>query len=58
MGRLSTVPVMSVRCATELAVSVCIRFVISSCTGEMREKYLATTEAQTQDLCSYGACFK
>ena len=45
----------SARCA-ELAASACTKFVISSCTSETWERNLATTEARTSDLCSYGAC--
>ena len=41
-----TYSTMSVRCATELAVSVCTRFPICSCTGEGRQKTMAPTEAE------------
>ena len=41
-----TYSTMSVRCATELAVSVCTRSVICSCTGEGRQKNMAPTEAE------------
>ena len=37
---------VSVRCATELAVSVYTSVVICSCTGEGRQKNMAPTEAE------------
>ena len=41
-----TYSTMSVRCATELAVSACTRFAICSCTDEGRQTNMAATEAE------------
>ena len=51
-----TYSTMSVRCATELAVSVCTRFVICSCTGEGRQKNMAPTEAELWTYARMGLC--
>ena len=47
-----TYSTMSVRCATELAVSVCTRVVVCSCTGEGRQK----TEAEPWTYAQMGLC--
>ena len=50
-----TYSTMSVRCATELAVSVCTRVMVCSCTGEGRLKNMVATEAELcMDLCLNG----
>ena len=51
-----TYSTMSVRCATELAVSVCTRSVICSCTGEGRQKNMPPTEAEPWTYARMGLC--
>ena len=51
-----TYSTMSVRCATELAVSVCTGVVICSCTGEGRQKNMAPNEAELWTYARMGLC--
>ena len=51
-----TYSTMSVRCATELAVSVCTRVVICSCAGEGRQTNMAPTEAELWTYAQMGLC--
>ena len=51
-----TYSTMSVRCATELAVSACTRSVFLCCTGEGRQKNMASTEAEPWTYARMGLC--
>ena len=51
-----TYSTMSVRCATELAVSACTRVVVCSCTGEGRQRNMAPTEAEPWTYPRMGLC--